>query len=95
MQLGPLNTEPPTPGFEWSNVLVAITGTEFRPRRNADLGAFLQHNQRRPVLNVLTQPLRQMLLHLYEAWAIEDTVAGDERSPEDRWKESQADMKKK
>ena len=36
-----------------------------------------------------------MLLHLYEAWAIEDTVAGDERSPEDRWKESQADMKKK
>ena len=57
MQLGPLNTEPPTPGFEWSNVLVAITGTEFRPRRNADLGSFLQHNQRRPVLNVLTQPL--------------------------------------
>ncbi|XRB21424.1 hypothetical protein RI054_27g112730 [Pseudoscourfieldia marina] len=81
-----LNMEPVVAGYAWSNALCAVTaGLSVDSDRNRDYSLLVDYSALRPLANPLHAPARALLIHLYEAWALEKAARRNKGDTLDEW----------
>ena len=81
-----LNVEPVVAGYAWSNALCAVTaGLSVDSDRNRDYSLLVDYTALRPLANPLHAPARALLIHLYEAWALEKAARRNKGDTLDEW----------